>query len=149
VKKTPALVGGAFAVVAAVAALITNGKTIVNAAVSLYQSATGEHQSSKLTALQRIKRGESFHVLFRANFGDFAEGQTYFATYIPSLSRMNVTGFAATVRQPNLVNSYPCPDIDEGRINLWGRAFYIKDDEIIDIETKRPSGKIQFDSDGL
>jgi hypothetical protein len=150
-KKTSTLVAGALAGTAALATLITNGKTIVKGVVTLYHLATGGGQSSKpskLTPLERIKRGESFHILFRHTFGDFAAGQTYFARYNPSLSQMVVAGFAATINKPNATNGYPCPDIDEGRIILWGRQFFVKDDEIVDSETKRPSGKIQFDSDG-
>jgi hypothetical protein len=42
-KKTAAIVGGALAVIAAVAALITNAQTIGHAVVSAYHWATGEH----------------------------------------------------------------------------------------------------------
>ena len=131
-KKIAAILAGTLAIIAAVSAILW---------------ATGDKQASKATTLQRIKRGDSFHVLLRHSFGNLAAGQTYYATYDPSFGTMAVTGFDAVRKTPNFTMSYPCRNIDEGRIDLWGHQFFIEHDQIID-HSAGASGKIQFDSDG-
>ena len=145
-KKTAAIVGGALAVIAAVAALITNAKTIADAASSAIHWAKGENQSPNATPLQRIRRGDPFQVKLYKTFGDLGAGQTYYAWYTPSGRKMTVTGFAAKAKQPNVTNAYPCPDIDKAKISLWGHSFSIESDEIVDAVEGR-SGRICFDGE--
>jgi hypothetical protein len=97
--------------------------------------------------LERIGRGDHFHVVLSKSFHDLAAGETYFADYNPSLKKMFVTGFAASAKQPNVTNSYLCPNIDKGQINLWGHPFSVEGDEIVD-SFEGPSGKIYFDDEG-
>jgi hypothetical protein len=142
-------------VIAAIAALINNAQTITKAAVSAYQWVKGEEHGNIGTGtsgnskhvLERIRRGQQFHITLSKSFHDLQAGETYVAWYSPTLRQMFVTGFAASSKQPNVTNKYPCPNIDSGHINLWGHPFSIEDGEIVDSSEGR-SGKIYFDDEG-
>jgi hypothetical protein len=96
----------------------------------------------------RIRLAEPFQVKFYKTIGDLGAGQTYYAWYTPTERKMSVTGFAATVQKPNTTGSYPCPDVDRGKINLWGHSFYVEGDEIVDADTNEGRcGKICFDGE--
>lgn len=97
--------------------------------------------------LERIGRGDPFHVVLHKGFGALAAHQVYSASYAPNQQEITVIGLHAQRNEPFYKNTYPCKSLDKGYFNLWNHGFSVDDYGFVVDRVEGRSGTIYFDED--